>query len=208
MIGKIYHSVFLSIFFHGLFILFLIFGVKNSVNDFKNLTNVTLITLIQETGNTLQTNSIPENKTIKETQQKKGISAKPAEKTKKQEDESLLQERIAALQAKKRILERAQKGFLETTGQKSIKGEEVSSAYLSLISSLIRQNWRIPETVPKNLEAVVSVKILPNGEIIIEGFEKHSGNTLFDSSVLKAIKNSSPLPTPKVEVLIGLRFKP
>lgn len=208
--------IFLSLFFHCLFILLLIFGLKNSVKDFKNLTYVTLI---QEAGNTLE-QATTENQTTKETSQKKEIFVnspkqekqeipqKSTEKTKKQEDENLLRERIAALQAKKRILERAQKGSLQPTGQKSIKGEGVSSSYLSLISGLIRHNWNIPDTVPKNLEAVVSVRILPDGQVIIEGFEKHSGNALFDSSVLKAIKNSSPLPPPKNEVVVGLRFKP
>ncbi len=61
MTGKIYPSLFLSLFFHGLFILALIFGVRNSVKDFKNLTYVTLI---HQAGNSSQPASLnEENKT-------------------------------------------------------------------------------------------------------------------------------------------------
>ncbi|WP_353684686.1 TonB C-terminal domain-containing protein [Thermodesulfovibrio sp. 3907-1M] len=214
MTGKIYSSVFLSIIFHSLFILVLIFGVRNSVKDFKNLTYVTLI---QETAAQSQTaSSNEENKTpgrvqsIKQPPEEIKVSRKSAEKESKisKQDEQLLQERIAALRAKKKILEKAQSGSVELKSEQNTKGSGVSSGYLALISGIIRQHWSVPDTVPKNLEAVVSVRILSNGQVIIEGFEQKSGNMLFDSSVLIAIKNSSPLPPPKSVIVVGLRFKP
>ena len=233
MTGKIYSSLFISIFFHSLFIIFLIFGIKNSARDFKNLTYVTLIQEANNTGISSQANpktneeikTIQEKPIVKQTvqdlpvgrQEKPAITKKDeiSEKTTKitKAEEELLQERLSALRAKKRILESAsssktQGGTPQVGTSGSIKGQGVSSSYLGLISGLIRQKWSIPETVPKNLEAIVSVRILPNGQVVIEGFEKHSGNALFDSSVIKALKNSSPLPPPKGEVVVGLRFKP
>ncbi|MEN2993750.1 MAG: energy transducer TonB [Thermodesulfovibrio sp.] len=209
MTGKIYSSLFLSVLFHGVFIFVLMFSVKNSMVDTKEMTYVTLI---QESINTSITyTSEKESKVIeKDTQTKqKDLSENSLEKTRKttKEDEQRWKERVDALRAKKKVLEQAQFGSIEyKTKNNSIK--VVSPTYLALISGLIRYHWNIPETVPKNLEAVISVRILPDGQIIIEGFEKSSGNTLFDSSVIKAIKNSSPLPPPKDEVVVGLRFKP
>lgn len=219
MIGKIYPSIFISIFFHSLFIIFLIFGIRNSANDFRNLTYVTLIPESNNPGVSQsfsevkeETKTLPEKPAVK---QKEEISEKSIEKTSRisKAEEELLKERIAALKAKKRIVEsrdskKNNEGSLEVAGSGVNRGQGVSSGYLGLISGLIRQNWSIPETVPKNLEAIVSVRILPNGQVIIEGFEKRSGNTLFDSSVIKALKNSSPLPPPKGVVVVGLRFKP
>jgi len=209
MTGKIYPCLFLSILFHGFFILLLIFGVRNSMNDFKNLTYVTLI---QEAGSQSQTASFKEEEKLPQVkkQQPNEIPQKTIEKKEKisKQEEQLLQERLAALRAKKKIIERAQAGSVELKGGQNVKGEGVSSGYLALISGIIRQNWSIPETVPQNLEAVVSVRILSNGQVLVEGFEKKSGNMLFDSSVIRAIKNSSPLPPPKGEVVVGLRFKP
>ena len=216
MTKKIYPSVFISIFFHSLFIIFLMFGIKNSAYDFKNLTYVTLIPETNNAGFSSQANpkTAEEIKTVQEKpliKQKDEISEKSTKITKAEEE--LLQERLSALRAKKRILESAsssknQRSSPQVGSSGSIKGGGVSSSYLGLISGLIRQKWSIPETVPKNLEAIVSVRILPNGQVVIEGFEKHSGNALFDSSVIKALKNSSPLPPPKGEVVVGLRFKP
>lgn len=208
MTGKIYHSLFLSIFIHCLFILFILFGLRNSIQDFKNLT---YITLIQEAGSLSDTAIFQNKNELKaaETEKQKKEISKTAEKNHKISslDEKLLQERLAALEAKKKILEKARTGSLVATGQKNNMAG-VSQNYLTVISGLIRQNWNIPDTIPKNLEAIVSVRILYDGQIIIEGFEKNSGNALFDSSVIKAIRNSSPLPPPKNEVRVGLRFRP
>lgn len=206
MTGKVYHSLFLSIFIHCLFILFILFGIRNSMHDFKNLTYVTLIqegrSLSLSSSLSQGKNEIKEAKTEK---QKKEVSEKMPKIS--SSDEKLLQERLTALEAKKKILEKAQASSLVAT-QQNMKGEGVPQSYLTVISGLIRKNWSIPDTVPKNLEAIVSVRILYDGQIIIEGFEKNSGNALFDSSVIKAIRNSSPLPPPKNEVRVGLRFRP
>lgn len=215
MTNKIYSSFFLSVFFHSIFFLILIFGVKKSVHDFKNLTYVSLIQESSNAGyNQLSSELKREEKTQKtaEPVQRKKQTLEKNQKPSKA-DEELLQERLYALRAKKNIVEskfpdKPQTGSLDIGSSGNLRGEAVSPSYLGLISGLIRRNWSIPETVPKNLEAVVSVRILPNGQIIIEGFEKSSGNTLFDSSVLRALRNSSPLPPPKTEVVVGLRFKP
>jgi colicin import membrane protein len=45
-----------------------------------------------------------------------------------------------------------------------------------------------------DLEAVLVIKIMPNGEIQDIWFEKKSGNSYFDDSVYKAVKKSNPLP--------------
>ncbi|WP_297213547.1 MULTISPECIES: energy transducer TonB [Thermodesulfovibrio] len=209
MTGKIYSSLFISILFHSLFILLLTLTLRNSTVDFKNTLDVTLI------NNIAPTTSI---NTVKESLERKIPPLVKSEKINErnnktsQSNEKLLQERISALKAKKKIAEsrisnQSKEGSLQIASSNA-SSPKVSSNYLGIISGLIRQNWNIPDTVPKNLEAVVSVRILPNGQIIIEGFEKNSGNMLFDASVIKALKNSSPLPPPKAEVVVGLRFKP
>lgn len=209
MTGKIYLSLFISILFHSLFIVLLTLTLRNSTVDFKNTLDVTLI------NNIAPTTSI---NTEKESLERKIPPIVKSEKINERNNktsksnEELLQERLSALKAKRRIAEsrmpnQSKEGSLQIASS-TASSQKVSSNYFGIISGLIRQNWNIPDTLPKNLEAVVSVRILPNGQIIIEGFEKHSGNMLFDASVVKALKNSSPLPPPKAEVVVGLRFKP
>jgi len=65
----------------------------------------------------------------------------------------------------------------------------------------------------KGLEGVVIMKIMRDGEIRDIWFEKRSGNTYFDDSVLKAIKKSNPLPPLPDGFLgpyydVGVRFSP
>ncbi|MEN2985808.1 MAG: cell envelope integrity protein TolA [Thermodesulfovibrionaceae bacterium] len=199
MTKKFYFSLFLSIFSHIVFLLLILFSIKNLAQDFKK--NLTYVSLIYYEERSIR------NLIEKKSEQKVSIQ-KPVEKTEKvSKNEELLKERLHALMAKKRVFEKLQAGSVELSGQKeSFSG--ISNSYLLLISERIRQKWVIPDTIPKTLEAVVSVRILANGDVFIEGFEKSSGNTIFDSSVIRAIRNSSPLPPPKREILVGLRFKP
>lgn len=209
MTTKIYSSFFLSVLFHALFILVLTIGIKKTV---MYSGAPTYVTIIQETKNIAKSEesiNIKEDKISKDADvsKKREISEKINRVSKA--DEELLEERLSALRAKKRIIDSVS---ISASNRGSVagdtKGHTVSSSYLGLISGLIRQNWSIPDTVPKNLEAVVSVRILSDGQILIEGFEKSSGNPLFDSSVIKSLRKSSPLPPPKSEILVGLRFKP
>ncbi len=61
----------------------------------------------------------------------------------------------------------------------------------------IEKKWAFSEHLTggrTDLEAVLVIKIMPNGEIRDIWFEKKSGNSYFDDSVYKAIKKSNPLP--------------
>ena len=60
----------------------------------------------------------------------------------------------------------------------------------------------------EGLEAIISVKILKDGTVIVQRVEKSSGNTLFDRSAIRALAKASPLPPPPYEMEIGVRFYP
>jgi len=80
----------------------------------------------------------------------------------------------------------------------------------------IEKKWAFPEQFAgdrTDLEAVLVIKILPNGEIRDIWFEKKSGNSYFDESALKAVKKSNPLPPLPKEYRrpfynVGLVFTP
>jgi len=80
--------------------------------------------------------------------------------------------------------------------------------YYSLVGAKIEQHFIYPETLDRDLQTVVSIRIAKDGSITIEKIEKGSGNQLFDRSVLRAITIASPLPPPLKEMEIGLRFRP
>jgi len=80
----------------------------------------------------------------------------------------------------------------------------------------IEKNWAFSEQMAggnTELEAVLVIKIMPDGQIRDIWFEKKSGNSYFDDSVHKAVAKSNPLPPLPAGFLrpyfnVGLIFTP
>ena len=100
-----------------------------------------------------------------------------------------------------------------------MKGGELSQAlvlYRALVNEKIENNWVLPERLNQakdKLEAIVVVRARRDGSIFDINFEKKSGDSYFDDSVLKAILKSKPFPpfpdiySPKEEEIV-IRFAP
>ena len=96
-------------------------------------------------------------------------------------------------------------GATATTAGMSQKTQELLDIYNAEIWDRIRKNWAFSTEMAQgrtDLEAVVNVKIMRDGEIRDIWFDNKSGNTYFDDSVLKALKKSDPLP-PLPEGFVG-----
>jgi TolA protein len=85
--------------------------------------------------------------------------------------------------------------------------------YYAQIWSKVRQNWALPQSIlaDKNLEAILDVRVLRNGQVTQISFEKRSGNSFFDQSAYRAIKKSDPFPPlpswiQDSSVDLGIRF--
>lgn len=147
------------------------------------------------------------------------VEALPETGKKSKKEEERVEERISAIEAKKRV-ERIvrirsmislkasdddSKDISKTTADYTGK-ESIFDEYYAKIRRQIWQQWIFPDTGQKNLEAIISIKIRNDGAIIAQKIEKSSGNTLFDRSALKALIKASPLPPPPYEMEIGVRF--
>jgi TonB family protein len=77
-----------------------------------------------------------------------------------------------------------------------------------MIGSIIHEKFRIPESMDKDLLAIVNIRIARNGNVTILGFEKKSGNPLYDRAAIKAITDASPLPPPPSEMERAIRLRP
>jgi len=87
--------------------------------------------------------------------------------------------------------------------------------YLSAVYQKIHDHWILPDLQnwDNALEAILVIVIKKNGLVTDSYFEKKSDNIYFNQFVLKALKESSPLPPfpdqlEKDTLEIGLRFKP
>ncbi len=89
----------------------------------------------------------------------------------------------------------------------SAKGDMFDDYYRQ-ITQEIWQQWVYPDTGRKDIEAIISIRILKDGTAVIQNIEKSSGNPLFDKAALKALARASPLAPPPYEMEIGVRFYP
>jgi colicin import membrane protein len=153
-------------------------------------------------------------------------SAAPSASTKKSKKEiakekEMLEKKISAIAAKKKIEKIVKLRSiiaLKASGDKRSSNEKTASAspgkgnasedYYTKITKEIWQQWVYPNVGKKDIEAVVSIKILRDGTAIVQKIEKSSGNSIFDKSALRALAKASPLPPPPYEMEIGVRFYP
>ena len=149
-------------------------------------------------------------------------SVAPAKSKKESaKEKEMVESKLEALKAKKKIekIVRLRSMIdLRARGEKRVSSAKATSSpqgqrggagdYYSMITKEIWQQWVYPDTGKKDIEAIISVKILRDGTAIVQRVEKSSGNALFDRSAIRALAKASPLPPPPQEMEIGVRFYP
>lgn len=225
----IYRSLAFSAFIHILLFAIAVIVIKQS--DIHKKTEPYIVSLVEDfkasrsapaQGNEVQ------DKTPKTSEPVKKQPSVPS-KTSRDErikQESIVKERIEALQAKKKIEKIvALRKVINVEGEKNTSGGSqklqnkaapsgasgsaaAGSDYYSMVVKKIRQEWVFPESLDRNLEAIISIRIAKDGSVRIDKIEKSSGNQLFDRYALRAINKASPLPPPPQEMEVGVRFYP
>ena len=107
-------------------------------------------------------------------------------------------------------------GPIGAAGTGGARVQESILIYQAEIQYRIQKNWAFSQQLAgdnSQLEAVLAIKILRNGEIKDIWFDEKSGNAYLDDSAYKAIVKSNPLPPLPSDYMrpfyeIGLRFGP
>ena len=110
-------------------------------------------------------------------------------------------------------------GAVGPTGGSGTGGARVQESiliYQAEIQHQIQKNWAFSQQLAgesTELEAILAIKVLRNGEIEEIWFDKKSGNVYLDDSAYKALVKSNPLPPLPNDYVrpyykIGLRFGP
>jgi colicin import membrane protein len=213
---RLYSSLFFSFCLHSLLVIVSVIYMRYSGIHYKVDTFV--VSLVDTSSGsqssssaeeTAKSSAPPEEKSTHMTEQPEKVSTK---------EKSEANERIAALEAKKKIetLARLRKTVTVSAAKTasgsmvltSGKGSSGGSDYLSLIGGKIHQQWIFPDTTDKDLLAIIHITIARNGNVTILGFEKKSGNVLFDRAAIRAITSASPLPPPSMQMDIYFKFSP
>ncbi len=135
----------------------------------------------------------------------------------------MVEEKISAIAAKKKKIDTLAKlheiiSIKASGGKHSIAAKTTSSTpvnntpsdnYYSKVMEGIQPYWSLsPGIVNKGREAIVSVRILKDGTVIVQKIEQSSGNKIIDRAALSALAKASPLSPPPYEMEIGVRFYP
>ncbi len=220
-------SLTLSFLIHFLIITALFFIAKNSSIYKAPSAYIVNIVNIADSG----VKEIPSRDTqgISKAGKEESVSTKPITIPQKlQKDirkgDDIVKERIDAIKAKKHIekivalrkmidIGRTDSETKGIKSEASVKGmvsggHNTGSDYYTVVINKIRQNWIFPESIDKDLLAIITIRIAKDGSITIGKIEKSSGNPLFDRSAMRAIASANPLPAPPQEIEIGVRFMP
>ncbi len=166
----------------------------------------------------------------KKTTAPRAVTYKPTKDSMRELDESLkaLEEKI-----ERRVSEEKLAGRIEELESKSTDNdkaptneeplrektnvavdERLYNAYYELIAERVRSAWIYPGDAPEDyLQVLLNITITPVGDVTDVKVARKSGNTIFDSTALKAVKKASPMPPlPKEfggeDYIIGFRFCP
>jgi colicin import membrane protein len=143
---------------------------------------------------------IEKSKKEKTKKRKRHLESKKAYKEEKALEEALKRihtEKIAQikkrLQLKKSVLS-AIEALPSRTGMPASRDVQ---NYAAQVRQLVRAEWVFPGALAQRPYLVeVRFRVKPNGEVVGISVIKSSGSSLFDASVVKAIKKASPLPPP------------
>lgn len=81
--------------------------------------------------------------------------------------------------------------------------------YFGLLTAVIKRNFDVSDTIPeaerRTLRAEVAVRIGASGELLDVDITKSSGNELFDSAVIGAVKKAAPFTPPPEHLRADLK---
>jgi colicin import membrane protein len=122
---------------------------------------------------------------------------------------SRIQQQLA--QEQKALQAREKQDVVKQFSQPAAPGAP-DAGYIDKIRTKIRSNVLVPSGIKGNPEAVFDVVQIPSGDVIDVKLVKSSGFQLYDDAVERAIRKSSPLPTPdrreQFQRELRLKFKP
>jgi TonB family protein len=214
---RLYSSLVFSLCLHSLLVVAAVVYMMHSGVHYKA---ATLVVSLVDFSSDSPSSSPAAQKTAEVPAPPKEKSIHMTEKSEKvtTKEKSEANERIAALEAKKKIqtMQRLRKTVTVST-TKGTAGTKVTTTgsgspggadYITLVGTKIRENFRIPESMDKDLKGAINIRISKNGSITLIGFEKKSGNLLFDRAAIRAINLTTSVPPPQGEMEIEVRFSP
>ncbi len=107
-----------------------------------------------------------------------------------------------------RLLEQAREAEIAAEAERleAMNSNEML-AYQAAIQQKVRRKWNRPATAPDDLECIVAIRQLPNGEVVSVQVLRCNGDDIVVRSIEVAVRNASPLPLPSNPILFLRDFQ-
>lgn len=116
---------------------------------------------------------------------------KPAPTPVEPEQPRLTQQELAALTRADLARAVAQE---ESAAAAAATSAEMAASYAALIQQTVINYWSRPPSARNGMETLLSIQLIPTGEVVSVTVIKGSGNSAFDQSAVNAVKKAGSFP--------------
>jgi len=116
---------------------------------------------------------------------------KPAPTRAEPEQPRLTQQELAALTRADLARAVAEE---ESAAAAAATSAEMAASYAALIQQTVINYWSRPPSARNGMEALLSIQLIPTGEVVSVSVIKSSGNSAFDQSAVNAVKKAGSFP--------------
>jgi TonB family protein len=82
----------------------------------------------------------------------------------------------------------------ESAAAAAATSAEMAASYAALIQQTVINYWSRPPSARNGMETLLSIQLIPTGEVVSVNVVKGSGNSAFDQSAINAVKKAGSFP--------------
>jgi colicin import membrane protein len=117
--------------------------------------------------------------------------AKPVPAVAEPEPPRMSQEELAALTRADLARAVAEE---EGAAAAAVTSSEMAASYAALIQQTVINYWSRPPSARNGMEVILSIQLIPTGEVVSATVLQSSGNSAFDQSAINAVKKAGSFP--------------
>ena len=119
-------------------------------------------------------------------------AAKPAPQPTPKPEPRISEEELAAIA--RADLSRAMAEEEQLQAAATATADEMAASFAALIQQTVINYWSRPPSARNGMEVLLSIQLIPTGEVVSVSLLKSSGNTAFDRSAINAVEKAGSFP--------------
>lgn len=124
--------------------------------------------------------------------QAKASKPKPKPKAEPRPEPRMTEEELAAIARAELTQAMAQEE--QEQQQAAASAEQMTASYAALIQQTVMNYWSRPPSARNGMEALLSIQLIPSGDVVSVTLLKSSGSAAFDRSAINAVEKAGSFP--------------